>query len=100
MKYKVGDWVLCEVETSLDNKRKLYLANLKKDSKLEKLSFPIVAIDKNMQTYKIIIEYDMTGWEINHFHIRHQNVDKKSLGKRFYDITETFILGPGKKRDI
>lgn len=100
MKYKVGDWVICDVETFSNNKRKLLLTTPKKDSTIEQLSFPIVAVDKSMETYKLVIDYDMTGWEISQFHIKYQNVDKKYLGKRFYDITEALVIDSGKKREI
>jgi hypothetical protein len=101
MKYAVNDWVMCKVENFSNKKRKLCLASPKKDSTIEILSFLIVAIDKNMETYKLIIDHDMIGWEINQFHIKRQNVDPKHLGKRFYDVIDDFvIIGPGRERMI
>jgi len=62
------------------------------------MNFPIAAIDAFMETYKVIIEQDMPGWDISKFHTKYQEVDEKYLGKRFYDITEALILGAIKKK--
>ncbi len=100
MQYKVGDWVMCKVEIFADKKKKLCLfSSPQKDSTIELMSFPIVAIDKNAETYKIVIESDMSGWDISQFHIKCQNVDKKYLGKKFYDISEISVLCPSKKKE-
>lgn len=92
MKYHIGDIVSCNVEVFKDKKRKLSIIAPQEDSKIEIMSFPIVAIDEHMQTYKIIIEPDMPGWNISKFHVNHLNVNEKFLGNKFYDISESLIL--------
>ncbi len=93
MKYKVGDLVSVNVEVDKNKKRRLSIREPQPDSKIEIMNFPIVATDPSMETYKIIIEQDMPGWDISRFHTKYQEVDEKYLGKRFYDITEALILG-------
>ena len=92
MKYKIGDMVRCAVEIFSNGKRKLSIVEPKKDSQIEIMSFPIVYVDNTMQLYKIIIEPDMTGWEISQFHINHYDIDPKFIGKKFYDITESLVV--------
>jgi hypothetical protein len=98
MKYKIDDLVSVNVETDKNKKKRLSIREPQPDSKIEVMNFPIVAIDSFMQTYKIIIEQDMSGWNISRFHVKYQGIDDKFLGKRFYDIPETLVLGTDKKK--
>jgi hypothetical protein len=96
MKYSVGDWVICNVEIFKDGKKKLSILAPGKDSQIETQFFPIVAIDRNLELYKIIIADELVGWMIGKFHIEYQHVDKKFYGRKFYDIPESLILGKEK----
>lgn len=91
LKYKVGDIVSLSVEIFDGRKRLLGSRVAKEGAIVEEKLFPIVAIDETQKTYKIIIDDDMLGWVISGFHINYQDVPKVFLGKRFYDIVESYI---------
>lgn len=98
MKYQIGDIVSCNVEIFKNNKRKLSMTPLQKDSTIEVINFPIIAVDEFLKNYKIIIEPDMSGWIISKFHTKYQNIDEKFLGKKFYDIPESIIINSVKNK--
>lgn len=98
MKYSVGDQIICNVEIFKNGTKKLSVLAPKKDSEIETYYFTIVAVDENLELYKIIIPDDLVGWIISKFHIEHQHVDKEYYGKKFYDISESLTLGKAKKK--
>lgn len=98
MKYKVGDMISCNVEIFKNKKRKISVVEPKKDSEIEVMYFQIISIDEVAQSYKILIEPDMSGWDINKFHVKHQRVDDKLIGSKFYDVAESLIVEEKKKK--
>lgn len=92
MKYHVGDIVSVNVEILKDKNKKISIVQPREDSEIEIMNFPIVAVDKVFQLYKIMIDQDIYGWYISKFHIKHQDIDAKLIGRKFYDITESLIL--------
>lgn len=80
------------VETPKVGKRKIVMGDSDPASVVQEKTFPIVYKDEAEQSYIIIIDDDIIGWNINSFHIKHWDVDKKYLGKKFYDIYEQFIV--------
>lgn len=93
MKYKIGDMIVCNTEKPPEGMKRLLLnREPSSDSVLGSGSFQIVAKDEFMETYKIIIDDDMVGWQIGEFHIEHEKVPAAFKGKKFYDIHESFVL--------
>lgn len=92
MKYKVGDQVVVRVEISKQGPKRIVIREPKSDSKLIEKDFPIVIYHPVEQTYTLIVDDDITGWTISAFQVKHNKVDEKYIGKKFYDVTEDFIL--------
>lgn len=93
MKYNVGDVVTCNTETPVNKQKRIVVKIPSVDSVLGSGHFQIVSKDETNQTYKVIIENDMLGWDISMFHIQHEKVPVAFNGKKFYDVPEIFILG-------
>lgn len=93
MKYHVGDLVKVVVETRKNNRRYIVIDMPVSDSKLITAVFQVVAKIELTQSYKIIVDDDITGWTISQFHIDHEGIPKAFNGKRFYDIPESAIIG-------
>jgi len=56
-------------------------------------TFTIIGVpNKYTEYYTILIDSNMLGWTINKFHIDFLDIDKKYLGKKFFDIDESFIV--------
>lgn len=96
MKYKIGDCIIVNTETPLGRQKRIMIGIPSVDSVLGSGSYQIVAKDELMQTYKIILDDDMLGWQISQFHIEHEKVPVVFRGKKFYDIHENFVLGKDK----
>lgn len=92
MKYKVGDKVVVRVEVPKEGAKRVLIREPKPDSKIVEKTFTIVIKHELEQSYTIIIDDDMVGWYISVFHVKHNKVDEKYVGKKFYDVTEEFIL--------
>ena len=92
MKYQVGDHIICKTEILPDGKRKR-ISILPTSNKVIEEPFEIIGIDSTLETYKMLIADNMIGWDVSKFHIQFQHVDKVFLGKKFYDITESLIIG-------
>lgn len=92
MKYKVGDQVVIRVEIPKEGHKRILIREPKPDSKIVEKICPIVIKHEIEQSYTIIIEDDIIGWYISKFHVKHNNVDEKYLNKKFYDVTEEFIV--------
>lgn len=98
-KYKVGDMILCSVETRKSGKRAIFareLANKEILPKFEEKKFEIVAMEpiysgSSDMMYTIVVDDDMIGWEIGQFHIVYKHIEAKFAGKKFWDITARFI---------
>lgn len=84
--------VTCRIETR-PNGRKYVLAR-EPDSKsiLSHGEFEIIIVHSKLETYTIVLPDDFVGWVIDTFDLNHYHVDNKFFGKRFWDITEEFIL--------
>lgn len=100
-KYKVGDLVVCEVEIRQDGRK--YILSSEKEVDPKNLSedvFQIVLIStvaEDWNNYMLVISDDMVGWTINKFHTEIAGVAKAFLGKKFWEVTEQFII---KKAEI
>lgn len=92
MKYKVGDKVVVKVEVPKKGWKRILIKEPRLNSEIISKTFPIATISEYLQTYTIIIDDDMLGWIIDGFHIVHCGVDRKFLGKKFYDIVDDLIL--------
>jgi len=56
-------------------------------------SFLIIGIpNKYTEYYPVLIEDKMLGWIINSFHVEYYQIDKKYLGKKFYDIDDSYVI--------
>lgn len=93
MKYKIGDLIIVVTETRINGRRYIVTDKPAPKSKLLMGSFQIVAKNEVTQTYKIIIDDDMVGWQISQFHVDYENVAKAFNGKKFYDVVENCIVG-------
>lgn len=85
--------VQCNVETRADGKKYV----LTKDPISKKLSsywFQIVSTHNGL--YKIILPDDYAGWVIGKFHIEYEGVAAGFIGKKFWDVTDQFIVGDQK----
>ena len=91
MNYFVGDLVICGVEIR-KNGGKAIINREKPFTILEPKAFQIVAKDPLMESYTVIVDDDMVGWIISKFHVEHWNVPKAFLGKKFFEVTENYII--------
>jgi len=92
MKYKVGDQVVVKIEIPKEGCKRILIREPKPDSKIVEKTYPIAIKHEMEQSYTIIIDDDIVGWYISKFHVKYNNVDEKYLNKKFYDVTEEFIV--------
>jgi|SRR6185436_13178598 len=92
MKYHINDVVKVNVE-SIKDKQKRISIKPQKNSVLEEMNFTIIDVNERLQSYRILIHQDMVGWIISKFHTKHYNVSPELIGRKFYDIPESLILG-------
>jgi ribosomal protein S19 len=92
MKYKVGDKVVVKVELQKSGTKRVLIREPLPDSKIVEKAFPIVMLHQMEQSYTIIIDDDMLGWQISEFHVKHNKVDKSLIGKKFYDVVDDWIV--------
>lgn len=92
MKYKIGDMVWVQTEIRKNGKKYVLTRFPEDENKLEKAKFQIIGVDPMMESYRLVIDDEMIGWEISNFHIEYENVPKGFKGKKFWDITESYIL--------
>lgn len=92
MKYKVKDKISIGVKTDEAGLKRL---SVDKESK-SKQTFLIVSISEVMQTYMIVIDDDMVGWNLSEWHIKNYKLDSALLGKKFYDITDHYVIEKSK----
>ena len=92
MKYKVGDQVLVRVANQKSGYVKVVICEPLKDSKITEKAFTIVYVNPRDETYMINIDDNMLGWYISEWHVKFYYVDKKYLGTKFVDITESMII--------
>lgn len=92
MKYKIGDQVVVQIEIPKEGAKRILVRDPKPDSKIVEKVCPIVMKNEIEQSYSIITDDDIIGWVINSFHIKYNHVNEKYLNKKFYDVTEAFIL--------
>lgn len=100
MKFKIKEIVSCRVETR-DNKMKA-VVSAPTQRPTETKQFEIIATklpynDAEYYIYSILIPDDYLGWTINGFHTKHNGVDLKFIGKKFWDITEEYMTKEKKK---
>jgi len=86
---------LVKVKTAfLKNKERLVFSDYEGDYKVKE--FEILAITKwhpDLPDYYIIlIEDHMVGWTLSNSHVQNNEVDEKHIGKKFYEISEEFII--------
>ena len=92
MKYKVGDKVVVKVELQKSGSKRVLIREPLPDSKIVEKAFPIVMLHQMEQSYTIIIDDDMLGWQISEFHVKHNKVDKSLIGNKFYDVVDDWIV--------
>ena len=90
-KYKVGQSINCEIEIRKD-KSKRFALNPLEDSEFITQSFEIIGMNKQFNTYKILIDDDIVGWYLSQWHVKYEDIDEKFVGKKFYDIDENYII--------
>lgn len=93
MKYKIGDRIIVNTEILPNGQKRILVREPSHDSILGSGTYQIVAKNESMYTYKIIIDDDMSGWQIGSFHVEHERVPVAFKGKKFYDVHENFVLG-------
>lgn len=96
-KYKVGDLVTCEVETRKNGKRYVLAFDKKVDKKnIVEMDFQVILVNNvagsEYNTYMIVIPEDIIGWTVNRFHVETAGIAKAFLGKKFWELTEQFII--------
>lgn len=96
MKFKIKELVLCEVETRKNGTKAVVSRPIGDEIITESKQFQIIAITpvsalSEDKIYTIVLPDDYLGWNINEFHIKHQDVDPKFRGKKFWDVTEEYI---------
>ncbi len=96
MKYKVGDCVIVNTEKPINGQKRILIREPSPESILGSGVYQIVAKDDVLDTYKIIIDDDMLGWQISKFHVEHEGVPVAFKGKKFYDVHESFVIGEKK----
>lgn len=99
MKYKIGNKVVCQVGTRSSGRKYVFAKTLLKGDpipKLEQKVFEIIAIDPVQESYMILVDDDMLGWNIGEWHIIYRNIDPKFKNKKFYELMEEFIIKAGK----
>lgn len=96
MKYKVGDVIICNTEKPANGPKRILMREPSPESTLGSGAYQIVAKSETFGTYKIIIDEDMTGWQISSFHVEHEGVPAAFKGRRFYDVHENFVIGEKK----
>jgi len=103
MKYNIGDFITCQVETRKNGKKSIFYRVLNKDEtpNLSQEKFEVIGIqyyhdDPNYPTYKLVIPDDYIGWKVGKFHMEYQEINEKWLGKKFYEITNEFIINEEK----
>lgn len=92
-KYNIGDFV--KVKTAFfSSKEKIVLPSFDGDFKIK--SFEIIYKYKHYQDmpvyYTLNVDNEMLGWLIGSWHILHQEIDKKFLNCRFYEVSEEYFL--------
>lgn len=56
-------------------------------------SFTIIGMpNKYTELYTILLDDAILGWTINKFHVDNCGIDKKYLGKKFFDIDNSYII--------
>lgn len=96
MKFKVGEIVSCEVETRKNGTKAIVSRFIEEEITIEIKQFQIIHIapcfpESEHNMYTLLIPDDYLGWHINDFHIKHQDIDPKLKGKKFWDLTEEYI---------
>jgi hypothetical protein len=92
-KYNIGEFV--KVKTSIiDGKEKIVPSDYSGDFKIK--SFEIIYKYKHYQDmpfyYTLHVDNDMLGWTIGSWHLLHQEIDKKFLNCRFYEVSEGYFI--------
>jgi hypothetical protein len=96
---KIGDKIICQIETRKSGQQSIFARALNDKEtmpKLEEKEFEIIAIQplykgSEHKLYTIAIDDNMLGWTVGKFKIEHQGVDPKFLGKKFWELTESFF---------
>lgn len=97
MTYKVGDCVVCEVETTKNNNKKVIIHNGEISSEIEEANFTIIKAyfpfeGAKQKTYMILLPNDYVGWVVSQFHVKYMDVAACFLDQKFWEVTEEFIL--------
>lgn len=93
MKYKIGDRITCNTETPPGGQKRILMREPSPDSILGSGSYQVVAKNELMNTYKIIIDDDMVGWQVSTFHVEYERVPAAFKGRKFYDVHASFVIG-------
>lgn len=86
---KIGDFVSCWVKS---NPKSISLIKTEIQNKFEIISLRPIYYESEYNLYMILLPDDFLGWQINKFHIQHQGVDEKFLGKKFYEIADGSLV--------
>ena len=87
---RVGQQV--KVKTIISNGyEKIVTADYSKDFKIKELTILSTPNYYN-SFYSILVEDSMLGWTINQTHIDYNGINKKYLGKKFFDVSPDYFV--------
>lgn len=94
-KYRVGDKVVCLMETRANGYKYLLAHNPNPTLPLEDCTTQVVAIDTTCEeqtVYTVLVPDEASGWVVSKFHVAHLNIAAVFIGKKFWEIPEPFII--------
>ena len=93
MKYKVGDVVKCYVDTRKSGVKSIVSKGEIDKSTMEIDLFQVIYVDKEANSYSILLPNSILGWVVSDWHIMYQDIAKAFKGQNFWEITEGYIFG-------
>lgn len=98
MIYRVGDKVICSIETRTNGYKYVTSRPPLPDYVLMEEELQIIGIHRINEDcekiYVVLIPNDCIGFVISKFHIDHYNIPAAFLGKKFWELTEDWIRKP------
>jgi len=92
-KYKVGDFI--KIKTIIkDNFERIVSKDCEDEYQIK--FFEVIAkyhLHKDLSPYyMVLVEPNMIGWTVSRSHALYYDLNQDLLGRKFYDVTEDFII--------